>query len=158
LNHRKFLFKLKLWARLFQARRSFRRVQRVVVQIKKAHEKELSSVRSHYELLLAEERLKVQTLALTLADRVCEAKGLMSVSHTLSNLQDKAERTVDPHYQPPAPDPEDSLSEDEHNYFLDLKDGFFEAEKWRGEAEITRLWNETFKFKAISQAKESILQ
>jgi hypothetical protein len=160
VNHRKFLFKLRLWTRLVIAKRKLRRVQSSVALIKKEHEKELSSTRSHYEILLANERLKSETLALAIADRTLEAFKLMNVSHAVSNLGEQAQKRVDPAYQPPEPNPEDYLGEDEHDLFLDLRDGFFEAERSNGrsEAEIARLWNEKFKRLAIQQAKDSIIQ
>lgn len=160
MNQRKFLLKFKFWARYLFTKRKLRRVQNLVVESNKAHEKELHSIRSHYEKLLAEQGLKIEALSLSIADRTLEAFKLLNVSHTVSNLADKAAQRVDPGYWPTPPPEEDALSGDEHDFFLDLKDGFFEAERANGrsEPEITRLWNETFKAKAIQQARESILQ
>jgi hypothetical protein len=124
------------------------------------HQKELKETRRHYEVQLAESRLKIETLSLTIADRTLQAFNLMSVSHTVSDLTEKAKERVDPAYKPPAPDPEDMLSGDEHDFFLDTKDGFWEVERnnGRSEKEIENLWEKEFKFKAIQHAHESILQ
>jgi hypothetical protein len=158
--HRKFLLGFSLYFRLRAVKRRLRASQRTVAQNKEAHEKELISIRGHFERLLAEERLKVQTLALQIADTACMANKLPCVSHTVANLSEEAERIVDPTYKPPEPNLEDTLLGDEYDYFLDQKDGFWEAERSNGrsEAEIAKLWNDTFKFEAIRQAKEQILR
>jgi hypothetical protein len=158
--NRKFLLKLRLWTQLVIARRRWRRVRRSVAEIKRAHEKELLSVRSHYEKLLAAERLKVEALSLSISDRTLQAFNLMGVSHTVINHAEGAEANVEPGYKPlPIPE-EETLIGDEHDLFLDLRDGFWEAERDNGrdEAEIKRLWDSDFKFRTIKQVKESILQ
>lgn len=157
---KRFLLGLRLRFQLVNVKWQLRCSRRSVAAIQKAHEKELLSLRTHYELLLAEERLKVETLNLTFTDRLLQIQGQPGVSHSIADLTEKAQSKVDPAYKTPEPDAEDLLSEDEHDLFLDMRDGFFEAEKQNGrsEAEITRLWNETFKMKSIQRAKESILQ
>lgn len=107
---------------------------------------------------MAEEKLKVQELCFTVADRTLQAVKLMSVSHTVSNLKGEAERVVDPQYRPPDPDPEDLLNPDEHDFFLDQRDTFYDVARAEGksEAEINKLW-ESEKFTAIQNAKDTIL-
>jgi hypothetical protein len=161
LNHRKFLLKLKLWVRLVVAKRQLRRSQSLSVSLKRDHEKEVKSIRSHYERLLAEERLKSESLSLYYSDKVLEAVKLTSgVSHTVHMAQGRVDEKLDPSFRPPEPNPEDTLSEDEHDYYLDQMEGFFEHEKANGrdDAEIKRLWETQYKLNAINLAKESILQ
>lgn len=158
--NRKFLLRLRLWTQLVIARRRWRRVCKSVAEIKRAHEKELLSIRSHYEKLLAAERLKVEALALSISDRTLQAFDLMGVSHTVINHAEGAEQNVEPGYKPTPIPEEETLTGDEHDLFLDLRDGFWEAEKANGrdEAEIKRLWDSDFKFRTLKTVKESILQ
>ncbi len=82
----------------------------------------------------------------------------MAVSHTVANHAEKAE--VEPKFQPPVIPDEEALYGDEYDFYLDLKEGFWEAERENGrdDAEITRLWESEFKQRTIQQVKESILQ
>ncbi len=159
MQQRKFLLKLRLWTQLVIAKRQWRRVCKSVAEIKIAHEKELLSVRSHYEKLISAERLKVEALSLSIADRTLQAFNLMAVSHTVNNHAENAEQNVEPGYKIPLPD-EDTLIGDEHDFFLDLKDNFWAIEKSNGrnDAEIKNLWESQFKSLAIQQVRESILQ
>lgn len=158
MRQRKFLLRLRLWTQLVIAKRKLRRVLSSVATNKEAHEKELHSVRSHYEKLLSAERLKVEALSLSIADRTLQAFNLMAVSHTVANHAEGAESNVEPKFKPTPLPEEETLLGDEHDLFMDLKEDFWEAEKRRPEAEIQRLWESDFKHRALAQVKESFLQ
>jgi hypothetical protein len=154
VNQRKFLLKLGLWVRLVVTKRQLRRTRRLVVSTVKKHEEDILQLRAHYERLLGEERLKSESLSFYYSDRVMEAFKLTSgIAHTVHEAQGKL--TLEPSLRPAPPSVEDSLSEDERDMFLDLKDGFFEAERQNGrsEPEIQRLWDAQFKDDAINQAR-----
>lgn len=152
---RKFLIRLQLWTRLKRSKRELRRVRSVLASIKTEHEKELRDTRHHYEVQLAEARLKIEALSLAIADRTLQAFQLMPVSHTVANLKEEAKELVDPAYKPPLPDPEDMLSDDEHDFFLDAKESFFQDGERRGLslADINKRWETEGKASAISNAQ-----
>jgi hypothetical protein len=161
VNQRKFLLRLRLWVRLVVTKRQLRRTRRLVVSLGKKHEEDTQKLRAHYERLLAEERLKSESLSFYYSDRVMEAFKLTSgVAHTVHEAQGRVDEKLDPSFRPPPPNLEDTLYGDELDMFLDLKDGFFEAERknGRGDAEIQRLWDTQIKDNAIHQARELILQ
>jgi len=158
VKFRSFLLKFRLWGRLVVSKRHTKRLLRQIDNLKLEHERKIDELRRFYEKRLTVERLKVESLHLAWSDRLLQSQKLLTVSHITHDLDEKADNQLEPVPQKPY-DPEKDLSGDQMDFYLDAKDGFWEAEleMGRSESEIAHLWNTRFKPLEIARAKASII-
>jgi len=157
VKFRRFLLTSRMWWRLVISKRHTKRLARQNDNLKLEHERKIDELRRYYEKRLTVERLKVESLHLAWSDRLLQSQNLLTVSHITHDLEEKADNQLEPH--PPKPyDPEKDLSGDQMDFYLDAKDGFWEAEleSGRSESEIAHLWNTQFKPLEIARAKTSV--
>jgi hypothetical protein len=157
MKFRRFLLKSRLWWRYCVSKRHYKRLLRKNTAEKRAFEVQLSEQKRFYERKLEIERLKVESLHLAWSDRFLQLQKLLTVSHITHNLDEKVDDALQARDTRPI-SPEQSLTHDQLNFFLDAKDGFWEAEiaNGRSEAEIQRLWDNDYKSLEIARAQTSV--
>lgn len=155
MNLRKFLLSLRIFGRYRYFRRQFKRQKRenaaTIAAMLKAKEK----LTEYYELRLETMRQEQKSLLFALTDKVLVAGKSSVVSHVTHDAEDKAERALHP-VEERAFDAEKDLSGDQRSFYLDLKEGFAEAEaaNGRSDSEIQRLWKDGgFEKAAIAQVQ-----
>lgn len=157
MRFRRFLLKSRLWWRLCVSKRHCKRLSRQISVITADFEQKLEEQRRYYDKRLTVERLKVESLHLAWSDRLLQSQKLLTVSHVTHGLGEKADEILEP--TPITPEmPESELSNDQMDFYLDAKDGFWEleAQNGRSESEIAHLWNTQFKQLEIARAKTSV--
>ena len=158
LRTRKFLLKLRVFARYRHIKRRYRAISRKYEIEKSRNIREVKKLTDYYEKRLEVLRQENQSLLFAGIDRAYQAMKLPPVSYVASNATEKAEMVLRPPDLEPT-DPLQGLNRDELNYYLDTKDGFMEVEtteNGRTDAEAESLWNKDFKANAIADAKQAI--
>lgn len=131
----------KLWVRLFQSRRSSRRLQRQLRSVEARHREVLEQVAARYEEQVALERARFDQMQQEWSSRFVQLAGLQPMLVT-----DLAGTTTDPRYRqkPDDGDVLDLLNEAQHARYLDEKERFFEEGIAQGAspAEVRARWKD----------------
>jgi hypothetical protein len=119
---------------------------------------EIDRLTSYYERRLEIERQKCESLLFAGVDRAYQAVKLFPITHVANDAAEKTANILDSSVLRPA-NPEKELTGDVLGFYLDAKDGFWEAEaeNGRSDAEIQRLWDEHYRDEEIARAKVSII-
>lgn len=158
MRFRQFLLQMRAFVRYRVLKRRYLALSRDFEREKAKFQGEIDRLKAHYEHRVETERQKYEALLFAGVDRAYQAMKLLPITHVTHDAAEKAANTLStPDSQPP--NPEKELSGDILGFYLDSKDGFWEAEAENGrtDAEIQRLWDTEYRDVEIERAKTALV-